>query len=484
MALQKEIAEKSKSQLTSVTEALQKERESSAGILKQRVDQIAKLIAEVDELKNRSADLEERFSTVRATKDDYQNQNKDLTKRMAELEEKLSKEKESTVATFSEELEAKKAALAKAAEDIKIMEKDLALMEQNLNLSAQKREQLTNEVTTKEQELKTVNDKLRQVIQDKEVMNTQHIKEVDRLNQQLKEKEEEIDRLNKANAELRATVEDLQKQLATLESEKQQLVTDLEQLKKTKEEKEVELSKQIEESNAKITELNTAVEDSKMEQKLIEKKCNQKVKDLQEQLVKERKTFDKQLHQASSSFSSFPNTPEKVLKKSPSFPNLPQKSTPQPVAPPTPTPLTPSKIVEVPVEVLQEDINQLATLVGELQTEKWKLEEAKRHLEDTVNLLSEELQKKEIIIQHHALTSKVTGRSTPEMDAHKVEKLKKRSESSGVMKNLFGPKQDITAEMTEKDSEAVLEDTILKNIQLPVRRSVTFPHTAELINLL
>lgn len=44
------------------------------------------------------------------------------------------------------------------------------------------------------------------------------------------------------------------------------------------------------------------------------------------------------------------------------------------------------------MEVLQNDINQLAATVGQMQKEKWDLEEKIRKLEDTVLVQSEDIQ--------------------------------------------------------------------------------------------
>jgi hypothetical protein len=91
-------------------------------------------------------------------------------------------------------------------------------------------------------------------------------------------------------------------------------------------------------------------------------------------------------------------------------------------------------------------------------------------LRETIELLKQDLEKKEAIIQHHVVNL-VEGRSTPAMDFDKQERAKK---PGSVMSQLCrGRSNPLEAEMTQK-MEAVLEDTLLKNIQLQVMKIVFF----------
>jgi hypothetical protein len=122
--------------------------------------------------------------------------------------------------------------------------------------------------------------------------------------------------------------------------------------------------------------------------------------------------------------------------------------------------------IDLPPEDLQGEINTLVSIVGDLQSEKWKLEERVGNLEEHTQLLAQELEKKDTILKNHVLSTKVEGRATMEMDVHKQE----RSKKGGVMGSLFrGKGSELASEVTQK-METVLSETLLKNIQLQVKK--------------
>eukprot|EP01119_Soliformovum_irregulare_P017908 TRINITY_DN5395_c0_g1_i1.p1 TRINITY_DN5395_c0_g1~~TRINITY_DN5395_c0_g1_i1.p1 ORF type:complete len:130 (-),score=65.14 TRINITY_DN5395_c0_g1_i1:48-437(-) len=101
--------------------------------------------------------------------------------------------------------------------------------------------------------------------------------------------------------------------------------------------------------------------------------------------------------------------------------------------------------------------------MGELQADKWHLEENNRHLEETIALMKSDAEKKEAIIRQHVLESAHReSRSTPQMDQTKADI--KNKKNSGLLGGLFKDKQ-LQSEMHMR-MEKVLEDTILKNMQL------------------
>jgi len=166
--------------------------------------------------------------------------------------------------------------------------------------------------------------------------------------------------------------------------------------------------------------------------------------------------------------STPPTTP--TPSRSSSFTSaIPSPSTPIPPSAPSSSSATstptekPKKVTEVTVEVLQQDLNVLAVTLGQLQEDKWHLEEQIRLLKETIEVQKEDLERKETIIQHHLVsTTRPEGRATPAMELDKAERAKKNS----VMGSLFkGRQSPLEAEMAQK-MEAVLEDTLLKNIQL------------------
>ena len=121
--------------------------------------------------------------------------------------------------------------------------------------------------------------------------------------------------------------------------------------------------------------------------------------------------------------------------------------------------------MDVTSHTLQEEINVLVTQMSDLQAEKWKLEERLNLCQEQINVLKTDNEKKETIIKNHILSVKVQGRSTPEMDLNRQERVGK----GGIMANLFrGSSNNLPADVTQKMS-SVLEETLLKNIQLQVK---------------
>jgi len=78
------------------------------------------------------------------------------------------------------------------------------------------------------------------------------------------------------------------------------------------------------------------------------------------------------------------------------------------------------------------------------------------------NLLKEELEKKSKLISKQAVQLKASGRSTREMDMNKMQMSKK----GGLMGSIFRRTQNGEQEEITGRLNTVLEDALLKNMQL------------------
>eukprot|EP01114_Cavostelium_apophysatum_P004408 TRINITY_DN1463_c0_g1_i1.p1 TRINITY_DN1463_c0_g1~~TRINITY_DN1463_c0_g1_i1.p1 ORF type:complete len:865 (+),score=364.11 TRINITY_DN1463_c0_g1_i1:162-2756(+) len=476
VAIHKHGEEKNKAALDAANETLQKERENFTVTLKQRVEQIAKLSNDLSEQKFRITDLEERLTSLRQSKEEAVGLNKEYTKKIKELEEATAhKEKEHKIlhnlvedlkhklvaaeATVNEteekleaaqeELDAKKAVSNQLNETTNSLEIEISDLKDEIAQLQERRDRLIDDTKEKDAKIATLEHQARADTKEKEELKAK----VAELEAALESNKAELSEVTQKSQSAEEELRTLQEKLAATEEQREAAQKELDG-------KAAEIAAISEEHAKKVEELTTAVEDAQMQVKLVEKKSGRIVKDLQDQLMKERRSFDKQIIQVQNNLS-LPGTPEKPMRKSASAATLSSSQ------PHSPLNITPSASRERPppmdinVELLQKELNQLATVVGSLQSEKWNLEENVRSLESALVAMQEEVQKKEQIIKGYALELKV-GRATPAMEMNKLEKTRK---GGGLSKVFGGSRTDLTVEMAQK-MEAVLEDTLLKNIQL------------------
>jgi hypothetical protein len=224
------------------------------------------------------------------------------------------------------------------------------------------------------------------------------------------------------------------------------------------------------------------------------------LKEIKDQLVKERKSFEKQMQMAQIQSMNPPPSPRGSLglsldrppARSPSsnslnnFERNSPPSTPSSSTTSTPHSLTPSNSYnqlpleslrlsnraslkeDISVQTLQQEINALVSTIGELQADKWKVEEKLNLLQETVQILKTDNEKKESIIKNYVVNTKVQGRTTPEMEAIKME----RANKPGIMGSLFRGSQGNMPNDVMQKMTSVLEDTLLKNIQLQVQHNL------------
>lgn len=111
------------------------------------------------------------------------------------------------------------------------------------------------------------------------------------------------------------------------------------------------------------------------------------------------------------------------------------------------------------LEQLQKDNNILLTKIGELQQNKWNLTERVRHLEESVMLMQEDMEKKQTIIQHYTERER-TGRIAPEQERF-AQNMKRKQEQKTGTSSTAAVNPD-----AYKHMQQVMQETLLHNIQL------------------
>jgi cell division septum initiation protein DivIVA len=106
----------------------------------------------------------------------------------------------------------------------------------------------------------------------------------------------------------------------------------------------------------------------------------------------------------------------------------------------------------------------LGIRLGEAQERNFQLEEKVKYLTDLVNELNSELEARSKLIRQLSTQIKVSGRTTADMDKYKLERAQRQN---SLMGSLFSPtKKDSLVEEVNAKMSSVLEDTLIKNMQL------------------
>jgi len=339
----------------------------------------------------------------------------------------------------------------------------------------------------------------------------EHTNQIDSLNALIKANESEFNQLKEkyetADQELSAKIEiekeqtlkivDLENQLENLVDlpnqikEKDESIAALESETKEIKEKLTTLEPNFaktkadyEESCQKIVELQVALQDAERERKIVEKKNAKMIKDLKVELSRERDSVTQLSQSANNVLTS------STITNSPSMPNLSQTSHSLPTTPSS-TPSLPSRHTRsisrdlnlnspmktnIPMypqnnniiinnnnsnsnnELLKQDLEILGKKLGQLGTERYKLEERVRLLENENVNLNAELEKKTKLTRFYISRTQL-GRATNEDE--KTKRLK--GGASGSFWRSNDPK--IVGEIVEK-MEIMLQENILKNMQL------------------
>ena len=126
---------------------------------------------------------------------------------------------------------------------------------------------------------------------------------------------------------------------------------------------------------------------------------------------------------------------------------------------------------------LETDLNAIAEHMGALQEENWDLVEQVRLLGDELLRVQRELRTWQSDTIRAYVAQAHCGRTDAQRDA---EREKRRVEEGGFFSRFFAKQDDDVAEKTR----AVLEDTILENLQLSIRRWCHFLMLLLLLALL
>jgi len=236
-----------------------------------------------------------------------------------------------------------------------------------------------------------------------------------------------------------------------------------------------EANEQVAILNEQLTHIQTEKADMETEFKIQDRKSQRMIKELKAELQKERTTIGR----SASSEQLAPPSPGTTPRHTPPLSPVPLNSTP----PPSLTPRTSRQFTEtinsLPLlssslsnmelsqnameEVLRRDLEQALTMVGRLGEEKWKLEEKARYLEENLSSLNEDLVRKTEVIRYYV--SKTKQVVTAEHLAADKEKHRRQSGVLGTLMRSGADSQELSVEILSK-MESVLEETVLKNIQL------------------
>jgi len=107
--------------------------------------------------------------------------------------------------------------------------------------------------------------------------------------------------------------------------------------------------------------------------------------------------------------------------------------------------------------VLEKDNEILAKRLGEMQEDKWHLEERVRYLQDNMTLVNEELTRKDLIIRHHVLKNAHAAKLTPEDLENNKQLLNNLLQGANDSYDQSGVIQRL---------ELFLHETLHRNIQL------------------
>eukprot|EP00026_Physarum_polycephalum_P000838 Phypoly_transcript_00839.p1 GENE.Phypoly_transcript_00839~~Phypoly_transcript_00839.p1 ORF type:complete len:778 (-),score=163.95 Phypoly_transcript_00839:79-2412(-) len=464
------------SRLEETIEKLHKEKEALGTKIAELEEQNKKdkeVAGYTDELKDKINDLEDRLTILTTSRDEYMEQAKKIT---AECEN-IAKEKTEKEALLHElEIEAallrkvrdEHSALLGQFENSKTVAKNLEIALDRANTECAELAEVKKEFEQVQQELANTNTHATELQAELEALKLSA--EALRVeSEKVAPLEQELDGLKLAHLQ---AVTESNTHREQYEAERQKLI-DVESSLQDMSQKLNEANEQVEALNAQVSQLQTEKDDLITEHKIEERKSQRMIKELKSELQKERTSISRSVS----------------LEQMPSVPPSPAANTnrhsppmsPIPLTPPMPTtprlnkqqastvntlPLLTSSVGNMELsastmeELLRRDLDTALTMVGKLGEDKWKLEEKTRFLEENLALVNEDLVRKSKVIQYYVTKTKQTV--TPEQ----LEKTnKKQSGIRGTLLRAGMHDQELSVELLTK-MEAVLEETVLKNIQI------------------
>lgn len=254
----------------------------------------------------------------------------------------------------------------------------------------------------------------------------------------------------------------LQKKITELESRVSCLLSDLEKEKLQRNEENKVLARHLAEKTARVKTLEAHVDELTNEIQLVKRKHAATVKELNRELSQLRRQAE---HNESGSGSeslcqgSRASSCTSLNDHSPTIPVQPSSTIQVPAPPNQPS---------VQFTTVEPNRQALIERIVKLQRENAKAVEKIDFLEEHARTLVEELQKKSKVLQSYILREEAGALSSSSMDLNKAELAK----HGGIMASVYGSKavdDNMTLELSleiNRKLQAVLEDTLLKNITL------------------
>nr|XP_002733997.1 PREDICTED: uncharacterized protein C10orf118 homolog [Saccoglossus kowalevskii] len=437
-------------------------------------------LSELETEKRHKSDQEEIFHQVnkeleslKRTLKSKSSENNLLTEKVSRLEQEKS-QNENVLVQFKETLNNQKEEnrkLAKQLHQLKMLEDELKTERATVQRLEEELETLETNNTDLESDRRSNNKKQSELLQFTEKMtakNTELISE----NNTLKIK---VETLTTENKNLTEMCNELKTSTTKLSSE-------LQEEKKLRQEENDLLTNKLEEKSKAVEELTVQLEDMKDEIRTLKRKHAANIKDLSRQLQSTKKRLDntevstnipgpapnKETLNTGSRTSSNGSIDTSTVPASHVY------SSSSMAAPPMVVTRTPSQDrdhgdssgggSDVP------SINKamLIERIVKLQKASHRKTEKIDFLEDHVNQLLDEIQKKTKIIQQFVLREQSGALAPASMDVNKA----KMAKQGGIMASLYkshavdpGMTLDLSLEINRK-LQAVLEDTLLKNITL------------------
>ncbi|RDD38311.1 Coiled-coil domain-containing protein 186 [Trichoplax sp. H2] len=423
-------------------------QESFDGSLKSQEEKIKKTERERDDQKEI---YEMKLKELESLKSSYK-ESLDKSKKQAQQIKHLESEKTKHSKTISD-LETKISNHKKEKESLLEQQKEAKAVKD-------KYDKKQHEINKLEEELKSVNAKYAEV---KIVVDTWHDKEAEMMSF--------AEKITAKNAQLLSEYNNVEAKTEELKKEKEAIVNDTKSMKaecerlrnalNIKLDENNELTKQLEEKSKSVEELSVSLEDQQNELRVLKRKHALAMKDMSRQLQQTKRRLNVAEGSGQSlkprSRSGSPNGSVEGLSNlsSPDKPPEEQENSAKRASFSSSTELDPEKAL-------------LLDRVCRLQKDHARKNEKLEFLEEHINQLVEDIQKKSKIIQSYVMREESGMLASSSMDMNKA----KLSRKGGIMASVFSSHQadkDMTLELSleiNKKLQSVLEDTLLKNITI------------------
>jgi chromosome segregation ATPase len=461
-------------ELVEEREKVNKDYQSVVFKVTEREKEIAQLQRMNDELTQRLNNLQRQLTTANQMRENLRKDTVELNRRIVALEQS-----EATLLKTLEEYKLYKINLAAVTENFELLQQQHRLIQSQLASTLHTNEQLRDQC-----------------------------KELDIVKQKLEQSEKKVQRLNQSFNDTQVASKKLAESYQVIQNQLDQYSSTLihhfvestiahwaskitmQEFEATKKlaQQVPDLVDKLKEAEHQVSELQLRVKDTKTEYLLQIKKNQNMVKEMRSQLQllqQQNEQLKQQAKEAQEKPSLNINSPPRFARGN-SFHDVdspkPRRSTAvthtrtnsasstgsfdgnnQPSTPVSGVSVTPSSIqlssLQQQVDQLTKDNGLLLNRVSELQQTKWNMTERVRHLEESVMLLQEEIEKKQTIVQHYVTRERI-GRIAPEQERW-TNTIKRKQEQK------LQPQTNTTINADAyKHMQQVMQETLLHNIQL------------------